>query len=97
MSGRFDLADDLLAAGDAGQLPAVRELVASLDLAAYERDTGEHDWPQRIKALQGRLALREGDKARAVQLLEPALVAMIEAKSARHQIERAQRALAAAK
>lgn len=97
MSGRFDLADDLLDAGAATQLPAIRELVASLDLAAYERDTGELDWPARFDALRGRLALLEGDKARARQLLEPAIAAMSEAKSARHQIERAQRALAAAK
>ncbi|WP_300614878.1 winged helix-turn-helix domain-containing protein [Dokdonella sp.] len=95
MSGRFDLADDLLASGAADALPLVRDLVASLDLAAWQRGTGEHDWPARFEALQGRLAVLEGDKTRARRQLEPAIAAMIEAKSPRHQIERAQRALAA--
>lgn len=97
MSGRFDLADDLLASGTADALPLVRDLLASLDPAAWQRDTGEPDWPPRFEALQGRLALLEGDKARARKHLEPAIAAMIEAKSPRHQIERAQRALAAAR
>ena len=95
MSGRFDLADDLLASGAADALPAVRALVASLDQSAWQRDTGERDWPPRFAALQGRLALREGDTLRARELLAPAIAAMIDAKSPRHQIERAQRALAA--
>ncbi|MCQ6492979.1 hypothetical protein, partial [Vibrio parahaemolyticus] len=49
---KVDVADDLLDAGAATQLPAIRELVASLDLAAYERDTGELDWPARFDALR---------------------------------------------
>lgn len=96
MSGRFDLADDLLASGAADALPVVRDLVASLDLGTWQNGTGERDWPPRFAALQGRLALLEGDRDRALRLLQPAIAAMVQAKSPRHQIERAQRALAAA-
>jgi hypothetical protein len=66
-------------------------------LASYQRDTGERDWPARFAALRGRLALLDGDKARARALLEPAVAAMLAANSPRPQIERAQRALAAAR
>jgi non-specific serine/threonine protein kinase len=97
MSGRFDLADDLIASGATASLPLARELSASLDLASYQRDTGERDWPARFAALRGRLALLDGDKARARALLEPAVAAMLAANSPRPQIERAQRALAAAR
>ena len=90
---RFLVAGDALDAGGA-HVDTARPLLASIDIDALQRISPEGDWPARMDALRGQLALYDGDEARARTLLDSALERMRSAHCARFEIERVERALA---
>lgn len=90
---KYLLASDYLDFGMA-RLEAARAIVDhQIDVESLHHVQPDRDWPARFDALRGQIAYYDRDKARARQLLEPAIAQMIAMKSPQFEIERAQRCL----